>query len=60
MTIGEPRPKSLGSSVDLGLVTDGPVSLAGVPGVGVVFVGNMLLSRREVSTRQDAMTYLVG
>ena len=43
MTIGEPRPRSLRSLVDLGLVTEGLVVgfLAGVAGAGVVVVGDM-------------------
>ena len=44
MTIGEPRPKSLKSLVDLDLVTEGFVMgfLAGVSvGAGVVVVGDM-------------------
>ena len=42
MTIGEPRPKSLRSLVDLGLATDGLVGfLAGVSSTGVVFMGDM-------------------
>jgi len=43
MTIGEPRPRSLRSLVDLGLATDGLVGflLAGVSGTGVVAMGDM-------------------
>lgn len=44
MAIGEPRPKSLRSLVDLGLATDGFIVgfLAGVwAGAGVVVVGDM-------------------
>ena len=42
MTIGEPRPKSLRSLLDLGLAADGLVGfLAGVSGNGVVVMGDM-------------------
>jgi len=42
MAIGERRPKSLGSLVDLGLATDGFVDfLAGVSSTGVVVMGDM-------------------
>jgi len=41
MTIGEPRPKSLRTLVDLGSATDGLVGfLAGVSGTGVVVMGD--------------------